>query len=199
MSSVAIDRVLVMGVAGCGKTLIAGRLASELGGVRPWRFVEADAFHSAGSRAKMSRGDALDDADRWPWLAAVRGAADAVAEDDAAGRGVGGAAAAGGVVVACSALKRAYRERLIGGAAARWAVVLLEVSAEESRRRVETRSARGEHFMPVSLVASQFAALERPTDDEAGLVMRVDAEAAPGDVVRDVAAAVRTRRASEAR
>src|SRR5215472_10538354 len=89
-------RVVVMGVSGCGKTTIGGRLAARTG----WPFLDADELHPAPSVAKMSRGEPLTDADRWPWL-------DLVAAWIAGRREAGESG-----VVGCSALKRAYRDRL---------------------------------------------------------------------------------------
>lgn len=142
--------VVVMGVAGCGKSEVGRRIADAL----RLPLVEGDAFHPPSNIAKMSGGIALDDADRAGWL-------------DALGREL--ASHPQGAVLTCSALKRVYRERL------RHAVpglkfVHLALPIDESQRRVASRPG---HFMPPSLVASQFAALEDPAG-EAGVV-QVDA------------------------
>jgi gluconokinase len=136
--------VLVMGVAGSGKTTVGQRLAAELG----WSFADADDFHSAENIAKMSAGVPLTDADREPWLAALRRWI-----DDRLGRGEN-------VVVACSALKASYRAALIGNPRE---VRVVHLAA--SRPLIKARLARrAGHFMPPALADSQYAALEAPKD-----------------------------------
>ncbi|HEY0419242.1 MAG TPA: gluconokinase, GntK/IdnK-type, partial [Acetobacteraceae bacterium] len=93
--------LVVMGVAGCGKTTIARMLAGQLG----WRFQEGDALHPPANVAKMSAGTPLADADRWPWLAEIARVIDGWRAEGASG------------IVTCSALKRAYRDVLVGGRA----------------------------------------------------------------------------------
>jgi gluconokinase len=132
--------VLVMGVAGVGKTTIGEALARALG----WRFIDADDYHPPQNVAKMKAGIPLEDADRWPWLAHLN---KLLKEEDNA-------------VLACSALKESYRQRLAQGIAD-FTVVYLHGSAELIRSRMETRSHR---FMPAALLESQFAALEPPKD-----------------------------------
>lgn len=132
--------VLVMGVAGVGKTTLGAALARERG----WRFIDADDFHPPGNVAKMKAGIPLEDADRWPWLARLN---KLLREEQSA-------------VLACSALKEKYRERLLQGLA-RAAVVYLHAPAELIRARLQARSHR---YMPASLLDSQFAALEPPAD-----------------------------------
>lgn len=139
-------RLLVMGVSGAGKTTLAEALARRLGHA----FVDADDLHPPGNRAKMSAGKPLDDADRAPWL-------DAVAQVIA-----GWAAIGQGGVIACSALKRAYRDRL-RAADPGLVTIHLDVEEAELRRRLARR--RG-HFFPAELLASQLAVLEPPTRDE---------------------------------
>ncbi|MCC5898364.1 MAG: gluconokinase [Phormidium sp. BM_Day4_Bin.17] len=135
--------VVVMGVSGCGKTTVARGLAQRLG----WQFLEGDTFHPAANVEKMARGIPLEDDDRLPWLQRLR---EAIAQ----ARRESGT----GVVVACSALKQAYRDRLMGNQGPfRW--VYLRGEFELLRQRLETRS---DHFMPAQLLASQFAALEEP-------------------------------------
>jgi gluconokinase len=142
-----------MGVSGSGKTTIARALAARLG----WRFAKGDEFHSAANVAKMRAGVALTDEDRWPWLDAI---AAWIRETRARGERC---------VVACSALKRAYRERIAGGRDdVRF--VYLEGSYDTIAARLETRTG---HYMPLSLLRSQFDTLE-PPGDESAVVARVD-------------------------
>lgn len=134
--------IIVMGVAGAGKSTLGKALAAALG----WPFIEGDDFHPAANREKMARGEALDDDDRDPWLQRLRGC---IAELD------GRRASA---VIACSALKERYRRRLADGLAdVRF--VFLSGRGETIARRLRARSA---HFMPPDLLESQLAALEAP-------------------------------------
>ncbi|MFF4366927.1 gluconokinase [Streptomyces sp. NPDC001594] len=142
-----------MGVAGTGKSTV-GRLLAEALGVP---YAEGDSFHPAANVARMSAGIPLEDADRWPWL-------------DAVGVWVRGRGAEGGVVAA-SCLKRAYRDRL-RAAAPEASVVFVHLTGR--RPLIETRmAARSGHFMPVSLLDSQFAALEPLRPDEPGFTVEV--------------------------
>jgi len=150
--------VIVMGVSGAGKTTVGRMLAQSLG----WEFRDGDDLHSAANRDKMAHGVALTDADRLPWLAAIRALI-----DDYLAR-------ARSVVVACSALKRAYRNILVGDPA-RVNFVWLDGSRDLIERRIAGR--RG-HFMAAGLVASQFADLEPP----AGAI-RVEIAASPAEIV----------------
>jgi gluconokinase len=155
--------LVVMGVSGSGKTTIARRLAQSLG----YAFLDGDDLHSPANIAKMRAGVPLEDTDRAPWLDAI-----------AAWMRRGLAAGHGGVV-ACSALKRAYRERLRrAGPAVRF--VYLEVAHDELARRMHERK----HFMPPELLGSQLATLEVPGDDEPAL--RVDANGAVEEVLEQV-------------
>jgi len=150
-----MTKLVVMGVAGCGKSSLGQALAAAR--ARP--YIEGDAHHSAASIAKMRGGTALTDADRSGWLARL---------------GQMLAAQADGTVLACSALKKAYRDQL-RQANAGLGFVFLDISRDLSLERV---AARGDaHLFPVSLVDSQFAALESPVG-EAG-VLRVDAGLPP--------------------
>jgi len=144
--------VVVMGVSGSGKSTIGRRLADTLG----YAFLEGDDLHPPANIAKMSAGMPLDDADRAAWL-------DGIARWMEAQRVAGRSA-----VVACSALKRAYRERLRRAGPAVW-FVYLEVDHQELARRMRGR----EHFMPPELLGSQLATLEEPDRDEPSL--RIDA------------------------
>ena len=140
-----------MGVAGCGKSSLGVAVAKATG----LKLIEGDDFHSEASRAKMSQGIALTDADRDGWLTTLG--------DQLRGHSEG-------LVLTCSALKRAYRERL-RLAAPGLRFVFLNIGCEQAQARVTARAAQ--HFFSTSLVDSQFAALEDPTG-EAG-VLRVDA------------------------
>ena len=136
--------IVVMGVAGAGKTEIASRLASAL----ECAWIEADRLHSPENVERMSKGIGLTDEQRWPWLSAIAEAA--LAEP---GRPV---------VIACSALKRRYRDFLrerLGTAS----FAFLDGPAELIEARLKARKG---HFAGASLLASQFAALEPPTADE---------------------------------
>ena len=153
--------LVVMGVSGSGKTTVAALLAGRLG----WELGDADDWHSPANVRKMHGGTPLSDEDRWPWLRSIAAWIDAT-------RSTGQHA-----VLACSALKRAYRDILIGDRAD---VQLVYLRGEE--RLIEQRqAARLNHYMPASLVHSQFEALEVPGDDERPLV--VDVVASPHEVV----------------
>ena len=135
--------VLLMGVSGSGKSTIGRALATELS----WPFLDADSLHPQANVAKMASGIPLTDEDRWPWFDRI------VAEMRRY------AAAGKHVVVACSALKQAYRDRLAAGGDVR--VVYLKGDAATIQPRLAGRKG---HFMPPSLLASQFATLEEPTN-----------------------------------
>ena len=144
--------IIIMGVSGSGKSTLASLLAEKLA----CPFLEGDAFHSTANVAKMRRGEALTDADRWPWL-------------DRLGTAIGVAVAGEGLAVAaCSALKRAYRDRLRAAAVAPALFVLLEVERGELVRRLHNRT---DHYMPASLLDSQLAILETPGTDEMALTL----------------------------
>src|SRR5262245_29366473 len=134
--------VVLMGVTGSGKTTLGQLLADQLG----WTFVEGDTFHPPENVRKMHRGEPLTDADRAPWLRALRARIDELV---AAGRSA---------VVACSALKQAYRDVLADG---RPEVVFVHLTAPAAviRDRLDHRR---EHFMPAALLDSQLATLEPP-------------------------------------
>ncbi|NSC22820.1 gluconokinase [Streptomyces albus subsp. chlorinus] len=159
--------VVVMGVAGTGKTTV-GRLLAEALDVP---YAEADAFHPPANVAKMSAGTPLDDADRAPWL-------------DAIGAWAHGREGRGGVV-SCSALKRAYRDRLRAAAPGLVFVHLTGDRALIARRMAE----RAGHFMPVALLDSQFATLEPLEPDERGVAVSV--AAGPRAVADQALAALR--------
>lgn len=136
--------ILLMGVAGSGKTTIGRRLAAQLG----WPYHEADDFHSAANKDKMGRGIPLDDYDRAPWLASIR-----AAMDDCL-------AAGGSAVFTCSGLKDKYRRVLLDGAPG-ISLVYLACDLETSLARVGRRQG---HYMKAEMVQSQFEALEVPAD-----------------------------------
>jgi gluconokinase len=136
--------IVLMGVSGSGKTTVGEALAQALG----WPFRDADDFHPPQNIAKMAGGEPLTDADRWPWL-------DAMAAIDARG---------GNAVFACSALKEAYRERLARAGDVHF--VYLDGDRDTIAARLGHRRHR---YMPASLLDSQFATLEPPSD-----ALRVD-------------------------
>jgi gluconokinase len=145
--SAAVRVIVVMGVAGSGKTTVGRALAADLG----WRFVDADDHHSPESIAKMARGEPLDDADRWPWLDRLRGIIEGALADGA-----------GGLVLACSALKTSYRARLAGDdAGGRVRFVYLAGPPELFRDRLARRAG---HYMKAAMLESQLATLEPPAD-----------------------------------
>ncbi len=147
--------IVVMGVAGCGKSTVGKLLADDLG----LAFIEGDQFHPPENLRKMSAGIALDDADRQGWLDRLG------AELQSHPRGA---------VLSCSALKRAYRDRL-RQAVPELRFIHLSVASDLANARVHARSA--EHLFPPSLVASQFAALEDPRGE--ALVLPLDGALPP--------------------
>ena len=153
--------IVVMGVSGSGKTVVGSGLAAALGG----RFAEGDRFHPSENIARMSAGMPLRDEDRWGWLDAI---AVEIARADRQD---------GTLVVACSALKRVYRDRL-RRASRHMLFIYLEVDRNTAAARVASRKG---HFMPASLIDSQFADLEPPAQDERALA--VDAARDPADIV----------------
>jgi carbohydrate kinase (thermoresistant glucokinase family) len=134
--------VVLMGVCGCGKTTVGRPLAQELG----WTFVDADDLHPPANVEKMASGVPLTDDDRWPWYERI------VAELQRLTR------SGKHVVLACSALKESYRKRLVRAGDLR--IVYMKGDAETIQPRISSRSG---HFMPASLLASQFATLEEPS------------------------------------
>lgn len=143
--------ILVMGVAGCGKTSIAQAVASALG----YEFIEGDLHHPATNLEKMRAGVALNDADRQPWLEHL-GSLLKLAPT--------------GAVLACSALKRSYRDQL-RSQVADLRTVYIAIEEALSRQRVASRAA---HVFPVSLVASQFADLQEPQGEDKVLVLKAE-------------------------
>lgn len=138
--------IFVMGVSGSGKSTVASSLASSL----EIPFLEGDSFHPESNVRKMASGIPLNDEDRFPWLHAIRDSLDKSEETS--------------VVISCSMLKRAYRRILFLGLRRTILLVYLNGTFELLQARVERRSAV--HFMPASLLRSQFDALEEPTEEE---------------------------------
>ena len=152
--------LLVMGVAGSGKTTIGVALAFRLG----WEFADADDFHSAANVQKMASGVPLTDEDRAPWLDALRRLIVSWVESGK------------NAVLACSALNQAYRDKLVVGPQ----VVLVYLKA--SRGVLEERlRARHEHYMQASMLESQFATLEEPLD-----AIVIDAERGVEEIVGEI-------------
>jgi gluconokinase len=157
--------IILMGVSGAGKTLIGKRLAAKLA----WSFYEGDDYHPPSNVDKMSQGNALTDADRAPWLDALHELIGALlARDESA-------------VLSCSALKRAYRERLVHGHSDGVCLVYLRGSYELIRHRLEERR---DHFMRADLLVSQFEALEEPDASEG--VLTVDTSQRPRTIVEAI-------------
>ena len=163
-------RIVVMGVSGCGKSTVAAAMAAELG----LTMVDGDDLHLPASVEKMRAGIALEDADRWPWLDRIGRLLAQPAEEPSAG-----------LVVACSALKRAYRER-IRSMAAPLQFVFLDGPAELIERRMAMRTG---HYMNPTLLDSQLRALERPDADEHDIV-RIDINRPVGQLLAAALAAL---------
>ena len=155
---------VVMGVSGSGKTTVSVLLSAALG----CQFQEGDDLHPAANVEKMSRGIPLTDADRLPWLRKIAEEID------------GWRARCESGVLTCSALKRQYRDIIIGDRPG-VTLVYLKGSHELIRRRMATRP---EHFMPVALLDSQFKTLQEPTPDECPIV--VDVGGRPAEIVAEI-------------
>jgi gluconokinase len=153
--------LVLMGVSGSGKTTIGAMLAEAL----QWRFYEGDDLHSAANRSKMAHGIALTDADRLPWLHRIRRLIERCLSD-----GVD-------AVIACSALKRSYRQAIVTDAR-QVRVVYLKGSPKLIKGRLGKRKG---HFMPSSLLPSQFEALEEPRD-----AITIDVADPPAQIVEAV-------------
>ncbi len=160
--------LVLMGVSGVGKTAVGRRVAEHLG----WRFFDADDLHPPANVAKMHRGEGLSDADREPWLRAIRSLIEKRLAEEAP------------AVLACSALKASYRAQL-GRGDSRVAVVWLDAPRAVIAERLAAR--RG-HFAEPDLLASQVRALEPPASGEA---TRVSAEGSLEAVVQGVVEALR--------
>jgi gluconokinase len=175
-SSNAPSVIVVMGVSGSGKSTIASMLAHRL----HWVYEDGDWFHPASNVEKMHHGEPLTDEDRWPWLRAI-----AAWIDECRKTGNHG-------IVACSALKRAYRDILVGERRD-VRIVFLKGDRDLIARRI---AARDDHFMPASLLASQFAALEEPTPDERPIVVSIAPH--PREIVDDIVAKLGLKEAKAA-
>ena len=145
------DAIIVMGVASCGKTTIGEALAAQLGAA----FIEGDQLHGEANVAKMAGGTPLTDDDRWPWLARV-------------GEALQGP---GGKIASCSALKKSYREAITVAAKRPVLFVHLHGSPDVLEKRMANRKG---HFMPPTLLASQLATLEMPTENENAITINID-------------------------
>lgn len=139
-----ILRLVIMGVSGCGKSTVGEALAARLG----LAYRDGDDLHPAANVEKMRAGQPLGDADRWPWLDRVA----TVLKDEAP------------VIIGCSALRRSYRDRIRSGAGGPVRFVHLSGQRDLIAARM---AARAGHYMPLSLLDSQFATLEPPGPDEA--------------------------------
>ena len=166
--------LVVMGVSGSGKTTVASMLAGRLG----WHFAEGDDFHPAANIEKMHAGTPLNDDDRLPWLRAIAAQIDRWREGGESG------------VITCSALKHRYRAIIIGERE-EVRLVYLKGDIDTIRRRLVARHG---HFMPASLLQSQFEALEEPRAEERAIVVRVD-----GGVAALVAEIIAALQATESR
>ena len=156
--------IVVMGVSGSGKTTIAKGLAAAEG----WTLLEGDSFHPPANVAKMAAGTPLTDEDRWPWLRAIVAAIDAYR------------ARGENAVVACSALRKAYRDILIGD---RRDVRLVYLKGSRALIAERLRARKG-HFMPPALLDSQFRTLEEPGPDENPITVEIGGT--PDQIVRAI-------------
>jgi len=155
--------LVIMGVAGCGKTSVGEALQTSL----DLNFIDGDSLHPPANIQKMSAGIPLQDADRWPWLTLV-------------GQQIG--ASSMPIAIGCSALKRSYRDRIRQAANKQIGFVHLAGERSVIEKRMQARQG---HFMPTSLLDSQFAALEPLQDDEFGIT--VDINQLPAQIVDSVA------------
>jgi gluconokinase len=160
----SVSVVVVMGVSGSGKSTIASMLANKLG----WVYEDGDWFHPKSNVDKMHAGQPLTDEDRKPWLEAIARHIDALRKDGEH------------AVIACSALKRAYRDVLVG-TRPDVRLVYLKGTRDLIARRIATRHG---HFMPPELLDSQFAALEEPRADERPIVTSIAPH--PREIVKDI-------------
>jgi gluconokinase len=159
-----------MGVSGSGKSTIAGALARSLG----WTLAEGDDFHSPANIAKMHSGTPLTDSDRVPWLKSIAAWIDARLDAGQSG------------IVTCSALKHSYRDLLSGG---RPEVLFVYLKGSQAVM-AEHLAGRHDHFMPASLLASQFEALEEPGPDEP--VLTVDDDQPVEAIVSEIERGLKT-------
>ncbi len=166
--------VIIMGVSGCGKSTIGQQLAVELG----WHFADADDFHSTANKAKMQRGEALDDCDRAPWLATLRTAIETWHQTHQP------------TVLACSALKASYRNQLKpANIPIQW--VYLHGTFEQIQARLAQRQKQDpQHFMNPQLLKSQFEILEEPREG-----LRLEISQTPAELVADIKASLEAQEA----
>ncbi|MBX2882067.1 MAG: gluconokinase [Granulosicoccus sp.] len=153
---------VVMGVAGSGKSSIGTAIANAVGGT----YIDGDDYHPAANIEKMSRGDPLGDDDRWPWL-------ETVAKELQAIEGI--------ALIGCSALKKTYRDLIRKACKEPVTFIFLSGSKDLIASRMASREG---HFMPTTLLDSQFSTLEVPTTEE--LVLTVDIDATPESIVKRV-------------
>jgi gluconokinase len=158
-----MTKLVVMGVCGCGKSTLASLLAKSFNGA----FIEGDQLHPKANIEKMSNGQSLNDDDRWPWLKRVGEALWRESE------------VKGSAFAACSALKASYREMIIKEAGSDLKFIYLKGEPDLIARRM---SLRQEHYMPVSLIDSQFAILEEPT--KSANVLSLSIEQTPADLLK---------------
>jgi gluconokinase len=164
------ERYVIMGVSGCGKTSIGAAFAAAIGG----KFIDGDDLHPAANRAKMASGHPLTDEDRAPWLVKV-------------GQSLRGET--GPIVIGCSALKRRYRDIIRTEAGQPVTFLHLAGTREVLAKRMAARTG---HFMPLSLLESQLAALEHPTADERAIT--VDIDLTPQEILAELLAKTRKDR-----
>jgi gluconokinase len=157
--------VIIFGVSGAGKTTVGKLLAREFG----WRFIEADDFHPPGNIEKMRSGNPLTDKDRWPWLERLRQQIER------------SLSTAENAVLACSALKRAYRDRLRVSNETKFVFLRGDYVLVEKQLR-----SRHGHFMNAKLLRSQFADLEEPKPDED--VLTIELRRKPQELVEEIEA-----------
>lgn len=147
-----LTKLVIMGVSGCGKSTVGAALAKALDAT----YVDGDDLHTPQNIAKMNTGTPLHDTDRWPWLDRV---GDALASRQET------------TIIGCSALKRAYRDRIRAKVGEPVLFIHLSGTREEIARRMRNRPG---HFMPASLLDSQFAALEEPRLDEYAVTVAIN-------------------------
>ena len=157
--------VIIFGVSGAGKTTVGNLLAREVG----WHFLEADDFHPAANIEKMRSGHPLTDEDRWPWLDSLRKQIEQLL------------CARGNAVLACSALKRAYRDRLRVSNEVRFVLLRGDYALVEKQLR-----SRHRHFINPTLLQSQFDDLEEPRPDED--ILTVELRRTPKEIIEEIKA-----------
>lgn len=161
--------IVVMGVSGCGKSTVAAALAEAMGG----QYFDGDDFHLPEKVEKMRAGIPLTDEDRWPWLERL-------------GRMIAGCE--GVVVLACSSLRRVYREKITQAAGE--PVLFVHLAGDEALVTAR-QAARVGHYMPPSLVRSQYEALEPPGPIENAVTVGIDAPV--DDIIAAALSAIRSR------